>query len=114
MKGLLKLAMVSSAIAMTATPAFSQSADWTKKVFGIVAAKQTYPRVAQMRGDEGTAKVRVSVDAAGAIKNVEMVAPSGSSVLDKEALELPRRIATLPPPPGGATTVVLPLTWKLM
>ena len=58
MKGLLKLAMVST-IALAATPAFAQSADWTKKVFGIVASKQTYPRVAQMRGDEGTAKVRV-------------------------------------------------------
>lgn len=114
MKGLAKLAVVASIALMGSAPAFSQSAEWTKKVFGMVAAKQTYPRVAQMRGDEGTAKVRVSIDASGAIKNVEMVAPSGSSVLDKEALALPLRVGSVPPPPGGATAVVLPITWKLL
>jgi protein TonB len=100
-------------LTLSSTPAFAQS-DWGRKVAALVASKQTYPRAAQMRGDEGTVKVKVSVSASGAVESVEMVAPSGSSVLDREALDLPRKIGTFPAPPAGATSVVLPLTWKLM
>src|SRR3546814_18214552 len=93
---------------MVATPANAQSADWQRSVARLVAAKQTYPRAAQMRGDEGTAKVKVNVTADGSIGNVELVAPSGSSVLDREALALPAKVGKFPPPPGGAASVVLP------
>lgn len=99
---------------MVAMPANAQSADWQRSVARLVAAKQTYPRAAQMRGDEGTAKVKVNVTADGSVGNVELVAPSGSSVLDREALALPAKVGKFPPPPGGAASVVLPLTWKLM
>src|SRR3546814_1408158 len=84
---------------MVATPANAQSADWQRSVARLVAAKQTYPRAAQMRGDEGTAKVKVNVTADGSIGNVELVAPSGSSVLDREALALPAKVGKFPPPP---------------
>jgi protein TonB len=102
------------AIAASATPALAQSADWAKSVARAIASKQTYPRSAQMRGEEGTAKVKVYVSAAGAVERTELVAPSGSSTLDKEALALPTRAGTLPAPPGGATAVTVPITWKLL
>src|SRR3546814_18103605 len=88
---------------MVATPANAQSADWQRSVARLVAAKQTYPRAAQMRGDEGTAKVKVNVTAGGSIGNVELVAPSGSSVLEREALALPAKVGKFPPHPGGKT-----------
>jgi protein TonB len=103
-----------SALAMTATAAFAQAADWQRQVSRIVASKQTYPRSAQMRGEEGTARVKVYIGAGGAIERTELVVPSGSSTLDKEALAMPTRAGTVPPPPGGATTIVLPITWKLL
>jgi periplasmic protein TonB len=103
-----------AAISAFSAPVFAQSADWQKQVARLIASKQTYPRAAQMRGDEGTVKVKVYVSASGAIEKTEMVAPSGSSVLDREALALPAKAGTFPAPPGGATSVVLPLTWKLM
>src|SRR3546814_8141140 len=81
---------------MVATPANAQSADWQRSVARLVAAKQTYPRAAQMRGGEGTAKVKVNVTADGSIGNVELVAPSGSSVLDREALALPAKVGKFP------------------
>lgn len=114
MNKLLSIAAAASVLAMTAAPAFAQSVEWQRKVATIVASKQVYPRVAQMRGIEGTARVKVSVDAGGGVANVELVVPSGETVLDKEAVELPRRVGALPPPPGGPTSVVLPLTWKLL
>ena len=106
-------ALVAGTTVMTA-PAFAQSADWQRNIAKMVASKQTYPRAAQMRGDEGTAKVKLTVAADGSLANVELVAPSGSSVLDREALALPAKVGKFPAPAGGPASVVLPLTWKLM
>jgi protein TonB len=114
MKFIAKKAFSLTALALTTAPVFAQSADWQKQVARIIGSKQTYPRTAQMRGEEGTARVRVYVDAGGAVERTELVAPSGSSTLDKEALAMPTRAGTVPPPPGGATAVVVPVTWKLL
>lgn len=102
------------AISAFTTPVFAQSAEWQKQVARLIASKQTYPRTAQMRGEEGTAKVKVFVGADGSVQKIEMVTPSGSAALDKEALALPAKAGNLPAPPGGATTLVLPLVWKLL
>lgn len=109
--GLTALAVAGGMLA--ATPAAAQSADWIKAVARAIASKQTYPRTAQMRGEEGTARVKVYVSASGSVEKTELVAPSGSSTLDREALALPTR-AALPAPPGGATSVTVPITWKLL
>lgn len=109
----LKIALAGIAAAGLASPLLAQSAGWTQQVARIVASKQTYPRTAQMRGEEGTAKVKIYVTAGGAIERAELVAASGSSTLDKEALSLPTKVGTLPAPPGGATSVTLPITWRL-
>lgn len=103
-----------AALAVSIVPAHAQSADWIKNVARAIAAKQTYPRTAQMRGEEGTARVKVFISASGAVERTELVAPSGSATLDKEALALPTRAGSLPPPPGGATSVTVPITWKLL
>lgn len=100
-------------LSLSATAASGQSG-WTLQVARAIAAKQTYPRTAQMRGEEGTAKVKIFISASGAVERTELVAPSGSSTLDKEALALPARAGTLPAPPAGATSVTVPITWKLL
>lgn len=102
------------AFAMSTAPVFAQSTDWLKQVAHLIAAKQTYPHMAQMRGEEGTAKVKIYVGADGSVQKTELVGPSGSSILDKEALALPQKVGALPPPPAGATSVTLPFTWKLI
>lgn len=114
MKLIGKLALGLSALAVTSTAAFAQAADWQRQVARIIASKQTYPRSAQMRGEEGTVRVKIFVSAGGAIERAELVAPSGSATLDKEALSMPTRAGSVPPPPGGATALIVPLTWKLL
>ena len=109
-----KIAIALAALSLTAAPVFAQSADWTKQVAHLLASKQSYPRTAQMRGEEGTAKVKIYVGANGTVEKTELVVGSGSLILDKEAVALPTKAGTLPAPPGGATTVTLPLTWKLI
>ncbi|MFM9937645.1 MAG: energy transducer TonB [Novosphingobium sp.] len=103
-----------AAAACMATPAYAQSADWIKQVTRTIASKQTYPKAAQARGEEGTAKVKISVAASGLVERAELIAPSGSTTLDREALALPSRTGSVPPPPGGATTITVPITWKLL
>jgi periplasmic protein TonB len=107
-------ALAALAALVTATPALAQSAEWQKQVTRIIASKQTYPRTAQMRGEEGTARVKVFIGASGAIERTELVGPSGSATLDKEALTMPTRAGSVPPPPGGAVTIIVPVTWKLL
>lgn len=102
------------AAACIAGPAHAQSADWIKQVTRTIAAKQTYPKAAQARGEQGTAKVKIYVAASGAVERAELISPSGSTSLDREALSLPSRTGSLPPPPGGATAVTVPITWKLL
>lgn len=102
------------AAAAIASPAYAQSADWIKQVARTIAAKQTYPKLAQARGEEGTARVKIFVAASGAVERAELIAPSGSTALDREALALPSRTGSVPPPPGGATSVTVPITWKLL
>jgi len=114
MKLIGKLAAGLTALAVTISPVFAQSPEWQRQVSRIIASKQTYPRTAQMRGEEGTARVKIYVGSGGAIERTELVAPSGSTTLDKEAIAMPSRAGTVPPPPGGATSLILPLTWKLL
>ena len=99
------------ALILAAAPAMA--ADWSTSVAKLVAGRQTYPTAAQMRGDEGTVKVRVFVGTDGAVQKTELVTGSGSALLDKEALALPSRVGKFPAPDAGQTTIVLPLTWKL-
>jgi protein TonB len=108
------LALALVAAACVAGPANAESAEWIKQVTRTIAAKQTYPKNAQARGEEGTAKVKIFVAASGAIERAELIAPSGSTTLDREALSLPSRTGSVPPPPGGATSVTVPITWKLL
>jgi len=110
----LSFALGLCALALSAAPAHAQSADWIRAVARTIAAKQTYPHSAQMRGEEGTAKVKIFISASGAIERTELVSPSGSATLDREAVSLPARAGQVPPPPGGATSVTVPITWKLL
>lgn len=110
---LTKLSLGIAGAMLFAAPAYAESPEWVKQVGHIFAAKQSYPSTAQMRGEEGTAKIKVYIGADGAVQKAELVAGSGSATLDKEALAVPGKVGRVPAPSAGATTVVVPMTWKL-
>jgi periplasmic protein TonB len=83
---------------------------WNSKVARIIADNQTYPRSAQLRGDEGTVKVRVTVDASGKVTSTQVVEPSSSDILNREAEKIFQKVNL--PAPGADRTLVVPLTWK--
>jgi protein TonB len=108
-----KLSLGIAGALLFAAPAMADTPEWTKAVTRMFAAKQTYPSTAQMRGEEGTAKIKVYIAADGAVQKAELVAGSGSTTLDKEALAVPAKVGHVPAPPSGATTLTVPMTWKL-
>ena len=108
-----KLILIPLAIA-AAAPANAQSAGWDREVRNLIVGAQSYPRAAQARGEEGTAKVKVVVSGAGKLVNAEVVQSSGSDLLDREAVKIVEKVGSFPTPPGGSdTTIVIPLSWKL-
>lgn len=113
-KALSLAAPVALALAvLTTTHSATANPEWQAKVVRIIADNQNYPRSAQMRKEEGTTRVRLSVDASGNITNVEIAQPSGSDALDREAERMFQKIGTFPKPPAGAMTLVVPVTWRL-
>lgn len=61
-----------------------------------------YPPAAARRGITGEARVHFVVDAGGRVRDVRLVASSGSDLLDRAAVETVRRAAPLPPIPKAA------------
>ncbi|WP_082463762.1 energy transducer TonB [Sphingomonas sp. Leaf17] len=97
---------------MSATAATAEDPAWAGKVKKLLAAKQTYPDAAQTKGDQGTAIVKLMIGPDGKLQSVELVKPSGSRVLDREAVTIPSKVGTFPAP-GAASSLTVPLTWKL-
>ena len=97
-----------------AGPAHAADPGWLRKVSQLVSANNTYPRSAQLRGEQGRAKVKIAFSGAGKVLSVDLVQSSGSAILDREAVRIPMKVGSYPAPPTGSTTnIVLPITWRL-
>lgn len=76
-----------------------------------------YPRLAQMRGWEGTVRLQLELDANGNITSSTVIESSGFEVLDKQALETARKASPLPPPPDPLRnrpfSIMVPVTFRL-
>ncbi|MCJ9428076.1 energy transducer TonB [Kordiimonas marina] len=113
-KTLTAAALLSVSLAGTAYAGAADMKAWRISVVKEIAKKQRYPRAAQVREIEGTAKVKIVVAADGTIKSSEVLQPTGKDVLDQEIPKLLKRL-TLPALPAGESemSLVLPLSWTL-
>ena len=102
-------------IGLAATgPAHAVDPVWAKKVGQIISANYAYPRSAVLRGEQGSARVKIAFSGAGKILSVDLVKSTGSAILDREAVRIPRKVATYPAPPTGSNTeAVFPITWRI-
>ena len=90
---------VSAAPSRGISPASSASmASWKAEV---VARLNRYKRFPPGAAKGGTALVAFSMNRSGSVTSSSLVRSSGDSVLDREAVSLPRRASPLPPPPSG-------------
>jgi protein TonB len=83
-----------------------------------ILAHRHYPQMARQRQQEGVVRVRFSLSAAGALcQGVEVVRPSGFTLLDEQARECVQAAAPFPPIPSDLKrdrlTVEVPIVYKL-
>ena len=86
-----------------ATPAPSAAASGQTTFQGLVLAKieraRRYPPAARARREEGVATVAFTMTRGGKVTSTSIVSGTGSSLLDREALETVRRAQPLPAVP---------------
>lgn len=82
-----------------------------------IAKHKRYPRIAQMRGWEGSLRLLLEIDSNGKIVAVRIEEASDREVFNTEAQEMVKRIIQLPPIPdtlrGRSFTVRVPIAFKL-
>jgi len=86
---------------------------WQTAIARLIAQKQIYPRSAQIRGEEGTTKLRITLGADGKISAVDLATSSGSAILDRQAESMVTGIGKFPAPPPGISTLLVPIVWRL-
>lgn len=99
--------------AVNADRAFANARDaYTMELYGMIKRHCVYPALARRRGQEGRVQVGFIVGDDGRVQDVEVVASSGYSVLDRAAVETIRRIP-LPPPPRRAMPILITIVYRL-
>ena len=112
-----RIALLTFAVLAGVSPgARAQAADseWSRKVSQLISANYSYPRSAQLRGEQGSAKIKIAISGAGKVVSVNLVQSSGSAILDREALRIPTKVASFPPPPNRAgIELVYPIVFRM-
>lgn len=99
-----------------------QDIDTARNLYGDLLAREIskhkqYPRIAQMRGWQGEAKVDLQIDSSGNVLTSKIHDSSGYEVLDKQALEMVIKAAPFPVPPdalrGRVFNILVPVTFHL-
>jgi protein TonB len=100
-----------------AAPSPDLLAGYGSSISRLLARHREYPRVAALRGWEGTVTMRLKVGANGRLMEAQVDSSSGHAALDMQALEMVKRIAELPPPPEGLRdrefAVLVPVVFRL-
>lgn len=82
-----------------------------------IAKYKQYPKIAQMRGWQGTVIVDLEIDSKGTVISIKIKKSSTYEVLDNEALEMIRKASPFPAPPeslrGKNFNVLVPISFKL-
>ncbi|WP_455179324.1 energy transducer TonB [Azospirillum melinis] len=92
-------------------------ADYAVTVSGRLERAKTYPRLARVRREEGTARVSFTVAQDGVVTACTVTGGSGHDLLDAEACALVYRASPLPPPPAagpnGRLDMSVPIRFSL-
>ena len=90
---------------------------YTKSLSEMFARYKEYPRIAELRGWEGSVTMRLRVAPSGRLIAAELYKSSGYEALDKQAMTMVTRAAVLPVPPLGLNAaevpVLVPINFRL-
>jgi protein TonB len=106
-----------AAVAALAAPPPEILAGYGSRVSRLLARHREYPRVALMRGWEGTVTMRLRVAPGGRLIEASVQGSSGHQVLDAQALDMVKRVPELPTPPESLRdrefAVLVPVVFRL-
>lgn len=74
--------------------------------------KISYPRMARKMGWQGKVIISFIVCKDGSVKDIQIIESSGFKALDKNAMEVIRKVAPFPKPPVAAE-IIIPVIYKL-
>lgn len=101
----------------TSTAPRIDPARWQTKVVAWLNRHKRYPSAARSRREEGTANVRFTIDSSGRVLSARIAKSSGSSLLDKAALDMVRRSSPVPAPPPqiarSSITLGVPVNFQM-
>lgn len=86
------------------------SATWHSLLLSHLNRYKRYPAEARARREQGTARLRFTIDRAGRVLSANLLSSSGSAVLDGEVMDLIHRASPLPAPPAEVPGSVIALT----
>ncbi|MEP9378249.1 energy transducer TonB [Aquabacter sp. CN5-332] len=91
-------------------------ATWRSMLVAHLNRHKRYPAEARARREEGTARLRFSIDRSGRVVGASLAGSAGSPALDAEVLDLIRRASPVPAPPpevaGGVITLTVPVNFS--
>ncbi len=94
----------------------AQLDSYSKQISSLPKVK-SYPRLAQMRGWQGVVTIRLDFDAQGRAVAASIQQTSGYSLLDSDALEKVKGVASYPTPPtsliGKPFSISIPIKYSL-
>ena len=98
-------------------PTAEQLSDYTRSLSKALERYKEYPRVAELRGWEGSVTMRLRVAPSGRLIEARVYKSSGFAVLDQQAVAMASKAEALPVPPEGLDTdgvpLLVPITFRL-
>ncbi|MBA4788363.1 MAG: energy transducer TonB, partial [Rhizobiales bacterium] len=92
-------------------------ATWRSQLISHLNRHKRYPGESRTAREEGTARLRFSIDRSGRVVGATLVGTSGSPRLDAEVMAMIQRASPVPAPPpevsGGTITFTVPVNFNL-
>lgn len=89
---------------------------YERSLSAAAAEHRQYPRIARVRGWQGTAQILVRIGPNGQVQEVKVAESSGYEVLDRQALDMVRKALSRQPPPSSLRRwyeVTVPIHFRL-
>ena len=98
-------------------PSAEALSDYTRSLSKALERYREYPRIAELRGWEGSVTMRLRVAPSGRLIEAEVYKSSGFAVLDQQAIAMASKAGALPVPPEGLDAdgfpVLVPISFRL-
>jgi protein TonB len=98
-------------------PSAEALSDYTRSLSNALNRYKEYPRIAELRGWEGSVTMRLRVAPSGRLIDAQVYKSSGFAVLDQQAVAMVSKAGVLPVPPEGLDSaevpVLVPINFRL-